>query len=208
MARPNRSRTEYIVWHTSATPPSQDIGAAQIQVMHKARGFDDIGYGMVIRRDGRCELGEDLKKRGAHVKGLNSVSVGICMIGGVDEDGNAENNYTPEQWAAAKHVYEFFTLLWPDAEHVGHRDLSPDLNRDGRVQRNEFVKDCPCFSVQQWVENDLRPVDDLYAPWELDASEEVPEDDIEFDEVIEESLDYFEEDEEYEDGGDDDSEDR
>ena len=195
--RPNRRATEYVVWHCSATPPSQDIGAAQIAIMHKSppQNFDDIGYAMVVRRDGRVEPGEDIKKRGAHVKGLNSVSVGICMVGGVDEDGKAENNFTEEQWKAAKHVFEFFTLLYPDAEHVGHRDLSPDRDRDGRVQRHEFVKDCPCFSVAQWIEGGLQPVDDLYAPWEETGSDvEPPTDEITFEEVLDESEDDWEDD--------------
>lgn len=197
--RQNRAKTEYIVWHCSATPPSMDIGSAQIDIMHKAKKWDGIGYGMVVRRDGRLEMGEDLKKAGAHVKGLNRVSVGICMIGGVDEDGNAENNFTDEQWKAAKHVYEFFTLLYPTAKHVGHRDLSPDLNSDGRVQRHEFLKDCPCYSVQQWIEGDLEPVEDLYAPWELDVSIDVPDEEITFEEVLEASDDDFDDDYEYDD---------
>jgi N-acetylmuramoyl-L-alanine amidase len=182
--RPNRRSTEYVVWHCSATPPSQDIGSAQIDIMHKAKGWDGIGYAMVVRRDGRLETGEDLKKRGAHVKGLNSVSVGICMIGGVDEDGNAENNFTAEQWQAAKHAFEFLTLLYPDAKHVGHRDLSPDLNADGRVQRHEFIKDCPCFSVKEWIGNSLGPVSELYAKWELAVSVAVPEEKITIEEVL------------------------
>ena len=192
--RPNRASTEYVVWHCSATPPSQDIGSAQIDIMHKAKGWDGIGYALVVRRDGRIETGESLGRRGAHVKGLNSVSVGICMIGGVDEDGKSVNNFTPEQWQAAKHAFEFLTLLYPDASHVGHRDLSPDSDGDGRVQRHEFLKDCPCYSVTQWIENNLQPVDELYAPWELDTAVEVPEEEITFEEVLEESKqDFFEE---------------
>ena len=200
--RPNRRATEYVVWHCSATPPSQDIGAAQISIMHKARGFDDIGYALVVRRDGRIETGEALGKRGAHVRGLNSVSVGICMIGGVDEDGNSENNFTDEQWQAARHAFEFLTLLYPDASHVGHRDLSPDSDGDGRVQRHEFLKDCPCYSVAQWIENNLQPVTDLYAPWELDDDVDVPDEEITFEEVLEEAEDDFEEGYEYEDDDD------
>lgn len=190
--RPNRAKTEYVVWHCSATPPSHDIGSAQIDIMHKAKGWDGIGYALVVRRDGRVETGEALGKRGAHVKGLNSVSVGVSMIGGVDEDGNAENNFTDEQWKAAKHVFEFLTLLYPDADHVGHRDLSPDLNADGRVQRHEFIKDCPCFSVQEWIENDLASVSDLYASWELDVTEEIPDEEIDFEEVLEAADDDYE----------------
>lgn len=200
--RPIRGRTEYVVWHCSATPPSQDIGSAQVTIMHKARGFSDIGYGMVVCRDGRIEAGEDLRRRGAHVKGLNGVSIGICMIGGVDENGNSENNFTDEQWAAAKHVFEFFTLLYPGAEHVGHRDLSPDLDADGRVQRHEFLKDCPCFSVKEWIENNLQPVGNLYAPWETDMQGDIPDAEITFDEVLDESFDDWADDEHY---GDDDA---
>ena len=29
----------------------------------------------------------------------------------------------------------------------GHRDYSPDLNGDGIIQRNEWIKECPCFEV-------------------------------------------------------------
>lgn len=204
--RPLRKSTEYVVWHCSATPPSQDIGAGQIQQMHKARGFDDIGYAMVVRRDGRVEPGEDLRKRAAHVKGLNNFSVGICMIGGVDEDDNPENNFTEAQWKAAKHVYEFFTLLYPDAKHVGHRDLSPDLDGDGRVKQHEFLKACPCYSVAQWIEGGLQPVSDLYAPWEESGSDvEPPEEQITFEEVLDESEDDWEDDDvEYEVEDDDD----
>jgi N-acetyl-anhydromuramyl-L-alanine amidase AmpD len=169
--------------------------------MHQARGFDDIGYHLVIRRDGRIEAGEAFKSRGAHVKGLNSVSVGVCMVGGIDEDGKSENNFTDEQWKAARHAFEFLTLLYPDADHVGHRDLSPDKNRDGRVVRREFLKDCPCYSVTEWIQNNLQPVSNLYAEWELDDEIEVPDDDIEFEEVLDAE---YEDDYEYEDDDDED----
>ena len=198
--RPNRRSTEYVVWHCSATPPSMDIGSGQITIMHQARGFDDIGYHLVIRRDGRIEAGEAFKSRGAHVKGLNSVSVGVCMVGGIDEDGKSENNFTDEQWKAARHAFEFLTLLYPDADHVGHRDLSPDKNRDGRVVRREFLKDCPCYSVTEWIQNNLQPVSNLYAEWELDEEIEVPDDDIEFEEVLDAE---YEDDYEYEDDDED-----
>ncbi len=197
--RPNRSNTEYVVWHCSATPPSQDIGSAQIDIMHKARGWDGIGYHLVIRRDGGVEVGEDLKRWGAHVKGINPVSVGVCLIGGVDEDFNSENNFTDEQWQAAKHVYEFLTLLYKNASHCGHRDFSADTNRDGRVQRQEFMKDCPCFSVREWIAGGLNPLSNMYGPWELSTDVEIPEDEIDFEEVLDESEGYFGEEDDRED---------
>ncbi len=187
--RKNRTQgTEAVVWHCSATPPSEDIGSAQIDIWHKAKGWDGIGYALVIRRDGRLECGEDFKKAAAHVKGWNNKSVGICLIGGVDEDGKAENNFTELQWAAAKHVFEFFTLLYPRASHVGHRDLSPDADGDGRIQKDEYLKECPCFSVRQWIENDLNPVEDMYAEWEINVAVEVPDVEVTVEEVLSEAF--------------------
>jgi len=180
--------TEYVVWHCSATSPSQDIGSAQIDIWHKAKGWDGIGYALVIRRDGRLECGEDFKKAGAHAKGYNNKSIGVVLVGGVDEDGKSENNFTALQWAAAKNVYEFFSLLYPGAVHVGHRDLSTDTDHDGRIQKQEFMKDCPCFSVKQWIENDLRPVEEMYSDWELSVAVAVPEVEITMDEILEAEI--------------------
>jgi N-acetyl-anhydromuramyl-L-alanine amidase AmpD len=38
--------------------------------------------------------------------------------------------------------------LYPNAKIVGHRDLSPDLNKDGVISPNEWTKMCPCFDVK------------------------------------------------------------
>ncbi|MDA5624327.1 N-acetylmuramoyl-L-alanine amidase, partial [Pasteurella multocida] len=36
----------------------------------------------------------------------------------------------------------------------GHRDLSPDLNGDGTITPNEWLKDCPCFDVWEWLDSE------------------------------------------------------
>ena len=36
----------------------------------------------------------------------------------------------------------------------GHRDLSPDLNGDGTISPNEWIKDCPCFDVWSWLDSE------------------------------------------------------
>jgi N-acetylmuramoyl-L-alanine amidase len=156
--RPVRIKTDYVVWHCSASGPSRDIGAADIDTMHKARGWEAIGYALVIRRNGRVEVGEDLKRYGAHAAGYNARSVGVCLVGGVDESGKSVNNFTPEQWASAKKVYDFLSLVYPEADHVGHRDLSPDKDGNGVIDSWEFMKDCPCFSVAEWEKGGLAPL--------------------------------------------------
>lgn len=146
-----RDRTDLIVWHCSATKPSAHIGAAQIREWHLAQGWVDIGYHLVIPRSGDLELGRPLDAIGAHVGGYNSNSVSVCMVGGLDESGrsfiNAPQQYTPQQWDCARVVAEFLRKLYPTAQHVGHRDLSPDKNNDGKITKQEWLKTCPGFDA-------------------------------------------------------------
>lgn len=156
--RPVRNRTDFIVWHTSATKPSWDGGAADIDGWHRKNGWKGIGYHFVIRRNGLIEVGEALNHVGAHVQGFNSVSVGVCMVGGVSESGKSENNYTAAQWESAALLHNLLSRIYPQAKHTGHRDMSPDKNGDGVIKPGEWLKDCPCFSVTDWEEGGLKPL--------------------------------------------------
>lgn len=141
---------DLIVVHCSATPPSMDIGANEIRKWHKAKGWRDIGYHNVIRRNGVLEHGRDLSLSGAHAKGFNKSSIGVCMAGGVDENGEAEDNFNPEQYATLRGYIDTMKNAFPDAATLGHRDLSVDLNEDGAITPDEWMKECPCFDVKQW----------------------------------------------------------
>jgi hypothetical protein len=82
----NRSKTNWIVLHCSATRASQvNIGAKDIRRWHKDKGWADIGYHYVIKRDGTLEKGRALDAVGAHVEGHNSDSVGVCLVGGLND---------------------------------------------------------------------------------------------------------------------------
>ena len=37
---------------------------------------------------------------------------------------------------------------YPKAVIQGHRDFSPDLNKDGKITPNEWIKLCPCFDAK------------------------------------------------------------
>ena len=144
-----RRRTDYIVVHCSATGPNSDIGVDEINEWHSKRGFDSIGYHTVIRRDGQVEFGRHFDEPGAHVKGQNYRSVGVCMVGGV-EQGKAKSNFTQEQFDSLETTIRFLKLAYPSAALMGHRDLSPDLDGDGVVEESEWLKECPSFDVRQW----------------------------------------------------------
>lgn len=148
-----RTKTDTIVVHCSATQPTQDIGADTIRKWHKEQGWQDIGYHLVIRRNGMLEFGRKLDEVGAHVQGHNATSVGICLVGGIDAKGKAEDNFTPAQYQMLRAVLNFLAALYPNARKkiVGHRDLSPDKNGDGQITPNEWIKECPCFDVRAWL---------------------------------------------------------
>jgi len=148
-----RTATDLIVIHCSATRPSQHIGAAQIAEWHAAKGWTAIGYHFVITRAGDLELGRPVDEVGAHVAGFNGKSVGICMVGGLDQEGrelaNAPQMFTPAQWDTARVLVAYLRKLYPAARVCGHRDLSPDKNQDGKIQQSEWLKSCPGFDAAQ-----------------------------------------------------------
>ena len=149
-------KIDAIVIHCSATRAGQDVRAADIDKWHKERGFAMIGYTYVIDLDGTVEVGRPLSRDGAHcntagVSGLsyNKHSIGICYVGGLDKDGNPADTRTPEQKLSMLNLVNNLMEAYPDiVEVIGHRDASPDKNGNGIIERNEWVKQCPCFSVR------------------------------------------------------------
>ncbi len=127
-----------IVIHCSATPEGRDIGAAEIDAMHRERGFVRIGYHYVIRLDGRVETGRDEDAPGAHLKGHNSNSIGVCYVGGYDRDLKAKDTRTEAQTIALVDLIRGLLKRYPGARVTGHRDW-PAVN-----------KACPCFDVIPW----------------------------------------------------------
>lgn len=134
MKTPEQSRqiTEIII-HCSATPAARDVGAAEIDRWHRARGFSSIGYHYVVRLDGTVERGRDEKMTGAHCLGHNTRSVGVCYAGGLDAAGCPADTRTPRQKQALLVLLRELTARYPGATVHGHRDFA--------------AKACPCFDA-------------------------------------------------------------
>ena len=147
-----RKTTDWLIVHCSATQASADVGAAEIHQWHLKKGWKGIGYHFVIKRNGDIERGEALENMGSHVLGFNHNSVGVCMVGGLNKQGTAENNFTHAQFGALTTLLHYLHQTFPKAVVRGHRDFSPDLNKDGVITNNEYMKDCPCFDVGPWWE--------------------------------------------------------
>jgi N-acetylmuramoyl-L-alanine amidase len=131
---------DLIVIHCSATPPNRDIGVNDIRTWHvRDRGFRDVGYHYVIRRNGAIEFGRTLDVAGAHAEGFNKKSIGICMVGGVASDLRTVDNFTEAQFTSLDILIRASKHRFPNAKVLGHRDL-PNV-----------AKACPAFDVAQWL---------------------------------------------------------
>tara|TARA_R110000803_G_scaffold84087_2_gene150251 strand:+ start:6773 stop:7246 length:474 start_codon:yes stop_codon:yes gene_type:complete len=145
-----------IIVHCSATYPDQNAGVDTIRKWHvEERGWDDIGYHYVIRRDGTVEEGRPIIKAGAHCRGQNKNSVGVCLEGGLERVGSPNdtlyttepsNDYTPVQ------LKSLGKLILTLRTKYGTKDKIVEL-----YGHNEFDshKTCPNFDVIIWFTMDV-----------------------------------------------------
>lgn len=143
-----RKSTDTLIIHCADTPASMDVGAKEIRKWHvEENGWTDIGYHVVIRRNGKIEGGRPIWAVGAHVAGYNATSIGICMVGGSKETkkGNVEeDNFTPEQWTTLLRVVKTLMLVYPITVVKGHRDFP------------KVTKYCPSFDVATWLKQNKK----------------------------------------------------
>lgn len=141
----NPRKIKYLVVHCTAT--SQSTSVASLLTAFRARGWSSPGYHYVITPDGKLHslLPEDKPSNG--VKGYNSVSVNIAYIGGINASGKGIDNRTPEQKVTLRETLKALKKRYPDAVIQGHRDFSPDTNKNGIVDPWERIKECPCFDA-------------------------------------------------------------
>lgn len=122
---------KFFVVHCSDT--DNILNASEIHKMHLSFGWDGIGYHKIIQRSGKIENGRPEYWIGAHVKGKNSVSLGVCLVG--------RNNFTVKQFNSLQKILKKWKKAYPNAKIVGHRDIG------------DTKKTCPNFDVQSWVKN-------------------------------------------------------
>lgn len=117
-----------------------DIGVSDIDKWHKEKGYNSCGYHYIIRRSGQIETGRKEDEIGAHTKGNNSISIGVCLVGGVDNDNVTPiDNFTKNQFISLKNLLNDILSRYPNAIVKGHRDFNKN-------------KACPSFDVSLWWE--------------------------------------------------------
>jgi N-acetylmuramoyl-L-alanine amidase len=127
-------RIKEIIVHCSATEENRNYTVEDINGWHKARGFRCIGYHYVIYRDGSVHTGRSEAEVGAHCRGHNRESIGVCYIGGLSaKTKQPKDTRTAEQREALRALVKELQRKYPGAEVHGHREYAN--------------KACPCFDV-------------------------------------------------------------
>ena len=119
-----REITKVIV-HCAATPEGRDVKTEEIKRWHtEERGWSDIGYHWVVELDGSINEGRSEDINGAHCRGHNSDSIGICYVGGSDSEGNPKDTRTQEQKDSLVTLIKDILDRYSESEVYGHRDFS------------------------------------------------------------------------------------
>ena len=122
-----------LIVHCSDTPNEKELEASDIHKMHLGFGWDGIGYHKIILRSGEIQNGRPEYWVGAHVKGKNDISFGVCLIG--------RDYFTEKQYISLEKVLKEWKAKYPKANILGHCDTGKTL------------KTCPNFNVGEWLEN-------------------------------------------------------
>lgn len=119
----------------------------------KVLGWKNPGYHYLIDAEGKVIQLLSHDKIANGVKGYNANSIHIAYIGGIDKTGRQYDSRTDAQKKAIITTLQNLRRLYPSAVILGHRDISPDTNRNGIVEQCEYIKGCPLFNAKEEYAN-------------------------------------------------------
>jgi N-acetylmuramoyl-L-alanine amidase len=125
-----------VILHCSASPQGRGDDAKVIHRWHKERGFDLIGYHYVILEDGTVQNGRPEYCYGAHAKGYNKDTLGICLIG--------EDLFTDEQFGSLSQLLRDLMIKY----NIKRKDIL------GHYQVSN--KSCPNFNVPEFLATKMK----------------------------------------------------
>ena len=148
-----REAVRYIFVHTAASD-LRGVDAAMIRSwhmnpkVHPPNGWSDIGYHYVIlddthptQPDGMIQPGRSVTYQGAHVAGVNHMSIGICCVGHGDH-----RKFTNRQTRRLIQLCDAMLDFFPNTQVsriLGHRDVN-QLVVDGIIAKKYMTsKTCP-----------------------------------------------------------------
>jgi len=124
-----------IIIHCSATKEGREFNVDDVRLWHKAKGWRDVGYHYVIPLNGDLEVGREESEIGSHTYRHNLRSIGVCYIGGLDENSKPKDTRTDEQKETLRCLIADLMVKYPKAKVYGHYNFSS--------------KACPSFNVEK-----------------------------------------------------------
>lgn len=124
-----------IIIHCSATPEGREVSVNEIERWHRQRGFNGISYHYVVGLDGKVHTGRPITQAGAHCRGHNHDSIGVCYIGGCDHTMHPKDTRTAAQRASLRQIVTELRRQFPGATVHGHCEFA--------------AKACPSFDVER-----------------------------------------------------------
>jgi len=121
-----------LIVHCSATRCDREFSVDDLIACGKAK-FGQPSYHWYVRRNGNLIPILPETVRGAHARGYNRCSIGICYEGGINAKGKNDDTRTPAQKHALFELLKSLHRDYPKARIIGHRQLP------------HVVKDCPCY---------------------------------------------------------------
>ncbi|WP_418894215.1 N-acetylmuramoyl-L-alanine amidase [Limibacterium fermenti] len=128
-------KIDMIIVHCTATREGGYFNTADVDRWHRERGFKEIGYHYLIGLGGEIWKGRDEEIPGAHTKGYNSHSIGVCYVGGLDTKNRPRDTRTVAQKASLLKLLKELKKRYPAATIHGHKEFA--------------AKDCPCFDAKE-----------------------------------------------------------
>ena len=122
-----------LIVHCSATRCDRDFPVKNLMAVGIAK-FGQPSYHWYIRRNGNLVPILPESVRGAHARGYNRCSLGICYEGGVKTRGKNDDTRTPQQKATLYALLKQLRRDYPQARIIGHKELP------------HVIKDCPGFT--------------------------------------------------------------
>ena len=128
---------DMIVVHQTGTPTGT---VESIDRYHRSLGWAGIGYHYVIYRDGSVHKGRSNSEIGAHCKGDNATSIGVCCVGKGDALPVGSGYLNQAMWDGLLRLVGQLMVAYriPVSRVVGHRE---------RPSGREQGKTCPGFDV-------------------------------------------------------------
>lgn len=130
-----RSKTTRIILHDSHTGPEVTNAAEHLRVLGRVKGLLDVGYHIVIERDGGWHQTRPLNVIGSHLPGHNHDSIGICLA------GNEECGFTQDQMDTLQKLVAGKASL-RDLPVLGHYEIPRSGTRRSGCK-------CPCLDMNK-----------------------------------------------------------